>query len=337
MRYKCICVLLPAVSLAFGDVVVAQSAPSGVTPAEGLYIYAKSGQSPKQQATDRYECHSWASAQTGFDSTRPGAGVANSEYASRRDAYQRAMTACLEARGYTVSAIAPAPSPPAPSAPLPSVPPPNAPRYAVPVYASPLVPLAPELAYHPIQVQIDGGYSVTTGESNRYLDDGPNVGFGLTWNPSSSLPVGVRIDGSYSWFDDRRQLLNLAGGTYASGHEDIYGGDADLQLDLAHHSSRQKMYLFGGAGLYREESELRVISLVNGSICNFYFCRPGTFPAVTGIERTTSNWHDAWNAGLGWETAIADRGSFFIEARYLRIKPNNSNLEFVPIRIGLRF
>lgn len=331
MKYKHVCVLLPLVLFAVGDVAGAQSASNGVAPAEGLYIYAKNGQSPKQQATDRYECHSWASEQTGFDSTRPGGGVANSEYASRRDAYQRAMTACLDARGYSVSATAPAP----PATPPP--PPPSAPRYGVPVYASPLVPLAPELAYHPIQVQIDGGYSITAGESNKYLDDGPNVGLGLTWNPSSSLPVGIRIDGSYSWFDDRRQLLNLSSGGYASGHEDIYGGDADLQLDLAHHSSRQKMYLFGGAGLYREESELRQVSLVNGTICNFYFCRPGTFPAVTGIERSTSNWHDAWNAGLGWETAIADRGSFFIEARYLRIKPNNSNLEFVPIRVGLRF
>lgn len=331
MKYKHVCVLLPLVLFAVGDVAGAQSASNGVAPAEGLYIYAKNGQSPKQQATDRYECHIWASEQTGFDSTRPGAGVANSEYASRRDAYQRAMTACLDARGYSVSATAPAP----PATPPP--PPPAAPRYVVPVYASPLVPLAPELAYHPIQVQIDGGYSITAGESNKYLNDGPNVGLGLTWNPSSSLPVGIRVDGSYSWFDDRRQLLNLSSGGYASGHEDIYGGDADLQLDLAHHSSRQKMYLFGGAGLYREESELRQVSWVNGTICNFYFCRPGTFPAVTGIERSTSNWHDAWNAGLGWETAIADRGSFFIEARYLRIKPNNSNLEFVPIRVGLRF
>ena len=45
-------------------------------PAEGLYIDAKNGQSAKQQATDRYECHTWASGQTGFDPTRLGSGVA---------------------------------------------------------------------------------------------------------------------------------------------------------------------------------------------------------------------------------------------------------------------
>ncbi len=298
--------------------------------AEGLYINAKNGQDAKQQATDRYECHTWATGQTGFDSTRPGAGVAATEYASRRSAYQRAITACLEARGYTVStapaALAPQPPPVAP-------PPPAPPRYVVPVYVPPVYTV-PELKYHPIQVQIDGGYSVTAGGTNRTLDDGPNAGLGLTWTPTASLPVAVRIDGSYSWFDDRRSLLNVNGGGYASGHEDIYGGDADLQLDLAHHSSRQKMYLFGGAGYYRESSELRSFTPVSGPGCNFYYCRPFGY---TTVERTTSNWHDAWNAGLGWETAIADRGSFFIEARYLRIKPNDSKLEFVPITLGLRF
>jgi opacity protein-like surface antigen len=199
----------------------------------------------------------------------------------------------------------------------------------------PPVYTVPELKYHPLQVHIDGGYSVTAGSTNQTLNDGPNAGLGLTWTPTASLPVAVRIDGSYSWFDDRHPVQNTAPG-YASEHEDIYGGDADLQLDLAHRSSRQKMYLFGGAGLYRESSEVRRVSTVSGSVCNFYFCRPGEF-LVSGWESTTSNWHDAWNAGLGWETAIADRGSFFIEARYLRIKPNDSKLEFVPIRFGLRF
>jgi opacity protein-like surface antigen len=308
-------------------------APSpAVAPAEGLYIYARNGQSPTQQATDRYACHSWASQQTGFDSTRPGAGVAGSEYASRRDAYQRAITACLDARGYSVSAVAPA-APAATAPPPPTFPP----RYPAPVYAPPLVPQAPELKYHALSVQIDGGYSITAGTTNTNLDDGPNAGFGLTLTPTASLPLALRIDGSYSWFHDRRQFQNQGGAGFTSGHEDIYGGDADLQLDLAHRSTRSKFYLFGGAGWYREETESRQITWVNGTICGFFYCEQGFFPVVTAVARTTSNWHQSWNAGIGWETALADRASFFIEARYLRIKPNNSEMEFVPVRIGLRF
>ena len=43
---------------------------------EQLFIYPKQGQSEQQQATDRYQCHSWAKSQTGFDPTQPAGGVA---------------------------------------------------------------------------------------------------------------------------------------------------------------------------------------------------------------------------------------------------------------------
>jgi hypothetical protein len=67
-----------------------------------LYIYPKKGQSEKQQALDRYECHRWSSSQTGFDPTQPGGGVSETQNAAKRSDYRRAMTACLEARGYSV-------------------------------------------------------------------------------------------------------------------------------------------------------------------------------------------------------------------------------------------
>ena len=38
--------------------------------AQGLYIYPTKGQSQDQQNRDRYECHSWAVSQTGFDPTQ---------------------------------------------------------------------------------------------------------------------------------------------------------------------------------------------------------------------------------------------------------------------------
>ena len=69
---------------------------------QDLFIYPKNGQSDQQQASDRYECHSWARQQTGFDPTQPAGGVEQSQTGGKRADYQRAETACLEARGYTV-------------------------------------------------------------------------------------------------------------------------------------------------------------------------------------------------------------------------------------------
>ena len=83
------------------NVVVEQPPPGNVAqapPQDQLFIYPRLGQSEQQQATDRYECHRWAVSQTGYDPTLSPGAPPTSKYAD----YQRAMTACLDGRGYTV-------------------------------------------------------------------------------------------------------------------------------------------------------------------------------------------------------------------------------------------
>jgi hypothetical protein len=86
-----------------------------------LYAYPKKGQTAQQQATDKRECSSWASAQTGLNpatdaaataqiapgNAKPdqGGAAANANTpatAQQWQNYLRAEGACLEARGYTV-------------------------------------------------------------------------------------------------------------------------------------------------------------------------------------------------------------------------------------------
>jgi opacity protein-like surface antigen len=288
-----------------------------------LTITAKNGQTQEQQWTDRYECHRWAKDQSGFDPTiQPPRDVTPNEIASRRDQYRRAFTACLEGRGYVVRYG----EPPAP-APVPA---------ARAVSARRFVSTEPELRYRPFEAHIDGGYTATVGRTDRYLDDGANVGFGFAWFPTSLLPLGLRVDGSYSTFRARHALLDQYGPNTRSAYDNVYGGDADLQLDLAHSSSNSKFYLIGGAGWYRQQTRLRQVSFQQGTFCDFYHCEQGTF-LVRSTDRITSPWRSAWNAGLGWEIAYADGGSFFVEARYLQIAPSDSKMQFVPIRVGLRF
>lgn len=78
--------------------------PGSIEPpgaASELYSYPKNGQTQEQQEQDRYECHRWAADQSGFDPTQNVGGGAPPDPA-RRGAYQHAMSACLEGRGYTV-------------------------------------------------------------------------------------------------------------------------------------------------------------------------------------------------------------------------------------------
>jgi hypothetical protein len=61
-----------------------------------LYVYPAAGQSEAQTAEDRYQCHVWAAGQSGHDPTL-GAGTRE-----QAEGYTRALTACMEGRGYVV-------------------------------------------------------------------------------------------------------------------------------------------------------------------------------------------------------------------------------------------
>ena len=66
-----------------------------------VFLYPKNGQSADQQARDRYDCYRFAVAQSGFDPMR-SAGTAPAAPASELQSdYDRAQSACFEARGYT--------------------------------------------------------------------------------------------------------------------------------------------------------------------------------------------------------------------------------------------
>jgi hypothetical protein len=67
-----------------------------------IFVYPRQSQSEATLARDRYECHRWAVSQTGFDPSQAGGGVTEPQYETGRSDYRRAITACLEARGYTV-------------------------------------------------------------------------------------------------------------------------------------------------------------------------------------------------------------------------------------------
>ncbi len=295
----------------------------GRPTAEGLVVSPKNGQSADQVWTDRYACSDWAKSQSGFDPIEPAPpGTDPTDLASRLARYRRAMAACLESRGYNVGYEAP-----------PSKPPPQIPQPEHPIIVK-QPPQAPPsgIQYHALRAQIEGGYSVATGPEDRALDNGWNGGLGLAWFPSSKLPVGLRADASYSRFGETAQSLKTAsqslGTSVSNGHEAVYGGDLDVEIDLPI-GPNVREYVFGGVGTYREQTTFKANS--NTAFC--YFC----FANSTTAEQTTTGWQESWNAGIGFEFAMADPSVFFIEARYLRIGSGASRMDFVPIRFGIRF
>jgi hypothetical protein len=74
------------------------NAPLPSRPPQMVSLTPNNGQTPEQQARDRYDCYRLALGQTGFDPMHPQAGVP----AEQQDAYDRVRTSCLQQRGYTV-------------------------------------------------------------------------------------------------------------------------------------------------------------------------------------------------------------------------------------------
>ena len=67
-----------------------------------MVIYPRQGQSEEKQTMDFDECHDWAVDQTGFDPKKPPESPPDAERIRESEDYLRAISACLDARGYTL-------------------------------------------------------------------------------------------------------------------------------------------------------------------------------------------------------------------------------------------
>ena len=71
-------------------------------PPQMVSLTPNNGQTPEQQARDRYDCYRFALGQSGFDPLHPKTGLPTAQSSEQEAAYDRVRTACLQQRGYTV-------------------------------------------------------------------------------------------------------------------------------------------------------------------------------------------------------------------------------------------
>ncbi|MGH8229614.1 MAG: outer membrane beta-barrel protein [Steroidobacteraceae bacterium] len=195
--------------------------------------------------------------------------------------------------------------------------------------------------YQALRWQIDAGFSPTVGTTADYLNDGWTVGGGLTWYPSERVPLGLRVDASYSEFGANSNLVALGERVtqtdidYGVGR--VWGGDVDAEYDLQL-GRGVKGYLLAGIGGYQREVELYQTVVAGGFFCDPWwgYCG-GYYPIGAPVSKTTTAGEFAWNAGLGLEFPLPGGLSWFVDVRYVQIGPPDERTEFVPIRVGLRF
>jgi hypothetical protein len=80
--------------------------PGGTSPpatqkGPKVFLYPKNGQTSDQQARDRYDCYRFAVSQSGFDPMRSNGSTSPAPAGELQSDYERAQSACFEARGYS--------------------------------------------------------------------------------------------------------------------------------------------------------------------------------------------------------------------------------------------
>jgi len=78
---------------------------SGSSRAQDIYAYPAKGQSQAQQDRDRYECHSWAAKQTGFDPSKSQAVASDTRPAPNQPPPPQGHVVRGAARGAALGAV----------------------------------------------------------------------------------------------------------------------------------------------------------------------------------------------------------------------------------------
>src|SRR5712692_4745175 len=125
---------VPAWAALIGFVMALSGCASGPAAQPSAYVYPQKGQTAEKQSRDTSDCQTWAKQQTGFDPLTDsakgagvgalvgavggaaagaaigaaaggigGAGVGGTyNYTKSKEGYDRAFSACMSGRGYTV-------------------------------------------------------------------------------------------------------------------------------------------------------------------------------------------------------------------------------------------
>jgi len=173
----------------------------------------------------------------------------------------------------------------------------------------------------PVQWYVDGGYSITTGQTSTYFQDGWTIGGGVVMKPDPHSPFALKVDFDYAYYSGTNAFLNSSGLPGSSGYMDTFSASVDGML-RAPLGSYARFYAMAGVGL-----AWRGLYVGQGGYC---YCGYGYYA-------TDYSTNFAWNAGLGMDFLLPYGQSWFIEARYERIETSGAPTEVIPIRFGWRF
>lgn len=150
-----------------------------------------------------------------------------------------------------------------------------------------------------IRLGVGGGVTFPLRSYGDAVDRGWLGNANLTFFPTASTSLGLRLDGFYG----RNSLSSF------DGHQTLAGGLASLAFQFGARQSPNRFYVFGGGGYLRAAT------------------------SASGFPRTAQT-SPALSVGAG--ATLGGKGmAFFFETRYLTVYTEGSKPQFVPVTAGI--
>lgn len=182
------------------------------------------------------------------------------------------------------------------------------------------------------------GYSLTSGTTADFLEDGGLIDGGFSFFPEGG-PVGLRVDLSYGYHNATSQLLQYGEQSTGYAVDNGYGEIGAVSVGAvvrAAWSSHSHVYALAQIGESDVRVQLNQSNNGSGSYCNPFYCgsdyngRDSTTVYDRSIDRFS------WNLGVGVEFPLRGGQNLFLEAQYRRIE-TPTPLEYWPLAVGWRF
>ena len=171
---------------------------------------------------------------------------------------------------------------------------------------------APTLQAQGDVFSLGGGIGIPSGD----FDDVAKLGWhglvGVSFVPTN-WPVGIQIDGQYHQFKLDEDVVGAG-----SLKDRLIFGTADIVYKFkSSETTRFRPYLIGGGGVYNLKTT-------------------GSSDVGSIIDTEGSTTKFGINAGAGFDFKAGSAG-LFLEGRFHNVFTEGSDLQFIPITIGVRF
>ena len=191
----------------------------------------------------------------------------------------------------------------------------------------------------PFRWHVEGGYSVTTGRTRDYLDNGFILSGGVDWRQPGSQ-FGLRAQAHPSVHPASDKLIELGAQQTQlrvdDGSGTLLGLDLNGVLNVPLRAGK-RAYLTAGVGVDRRRIELTQTVLLGGLYCDYWwgYCGFGVVPGDVLVARTSTT-RLSWNGGVGVEFPVRSGGSWFLQASYRRIETPVPTV-YVPLQVGFKY